>query len=93
MNKQEMWGCIATAPKMYFTKIQKIMKNLKDVQEIFNGTQKKLVEAGGLKSEEAAELLRHIERFNPKEYFEKLEKNNNVKIKKKNNNNGITFLI
>lgn len=41
MNKQEMWGCIATAPKMYFTKIQKIMKNLKDVQEIFNGTQKK----------------------------------------------------
>lgn len=76
MNKQEMWGCIATAPKMYFTKIQKIMKNLKDVQEIFNGTQKKLVEAGGLKSEEAAELLRHIERFNPKEYFEKLEKNN-----------------
>ena len=76
MNKQEMWGCIATAPKMYFTKIKKIMKNLKDVQEIFNGTQKKLVEAGGLKSEEAAELLRHIERFNPKEYFEKLEKNN-----------------
>lgn len=73
MNEREMWACISDAPGIYFSKIQKLIKNFGSVKSVLNASRNTLEETGALSKNEAEKFICHINNFNSHKFFERLE--------------------
>lgn len=76
MNRREYWAWLSTVEGMYCQKITKLLNVLRTPEQIYNADEKILLEKVKLTKEDVYKIKEAKEKFNSKDFFEKLKKLN-----------------